>query len=263
MNGGESGQDRESGQQQVQQFQSHRLGPMRILASEMLHKEDLSQIVDCLRRTGLGERIGGGRSPVRIIELRSGVKVALKSYTRGGVLGWFVRHLYLGFGAPRGESELLRLRHLQELGIPVPEPLAAVTQGRRVYRTWLVTQYIENSVSLAALAATDEERARLAVRTLAGIFSTLVQSRVFHVDLHPGNVLVRDDDRVFVLDFDKAVDFRGSLNALRDGYLVRWRRACLKHGLPEFLSEELAAGLRHDFSRDAERVNSGCVSSPM
>lgn len=224
-------------------------GPMSILAVQSLDDRAVNQIVDMLRRKETGERIGGGRSPVRVISLASGGKVAIKSYTRGGVLGWFVRHLYIKFGQSRGESELYRLRRLQDMGIPVPDPIASVTQGSFLYRTWLITRYIECTSPLSTLSSVDEDRARAAVRTLASLLCRLVQERVFHVDLHPGNVLIRDDAAVFILDFDKAQDYRGALNALRDAYLIRWRRACLKHGFPEFLSEELAAGLRHDFSR--------------
>jgi hypothetical protein len=49
---------------------------------------------------------------------------------------------------------------------------------------------------------------------------------------------------VHVVDFDNARPFDGSERDLRDQYLRRWRRAVIKHNLPETLSELMAMELR-------------------
>jgi predicted unusual protein kinase regulating ubiquinone biosynthesis (AarF/ABC1/UbiB family) len=87
----------------------------------------------------------------------------------------------------------------------------------------------------------------MATKDLIDQVSTLIQNNIFHVDLHPGNVLVGRGGRVFLLDFDKARIARGNKNKLRDHYLSRWQRAVIKHGLPDMLSEMLAAGLDRDY----------------
>jgi 3-deoxy-D-manno-octulosonic acid kinase len=72
----------------------------------------------------------------------------------------------------------------------------------------------------------------------------LIEARICHVDLHPGNVLVDGDGRIYLIDFDKAFRFTGSDRELRDWYISRWRRAITKHGLPEVLGDALSTGLR-------------------
>ena len=67
--------------------------------------------------------------------------------------------------------------------------------------------------------------------------SILIKNKILHVDLHPGNVIVGNQNQVYLLDFDKASIFPGEKNALRSRYLRRWNRAIQKHGLPEILSE--------------------------
>lgn len=57
-----------------------------------------------------------------------------------------------------------------------------------------------------------------------------------------GNVLVYPEQSVYLIDFDKARHFKGSASDLRKAYICRWRRAVIKHGLPEVLSEYVSAG---------------------
>ena len=72
---------------------------------------------------------------------------------------------------------------------------------------------------------------------------TLVQNKILHVDLHPGNVIVDPEGKVYLLDFDKGRIFRGSRQRLQERYFARWKRAVIKHGLPAMLIECLQAGI--------------------
>jgi 3-deoxy-D-manno-octulosonic acid kinase len=74
--------------------------------------------------------------------------------------------------------------------------------------------------------------------------SRLIDNDIYHVDLHPGNVVVDREDRVFLVDFDKGYVFRGKKEKLRKKYLARWERAVRKHRLPIMLSEIMFSGLR-------------------
>ena len=60
---------------------------------------------------------------------------------------------------------------------------------------------------------------------------------MYHVDLHPGNILVTDNDQIFIIDFHKARMFNGSKQKLMNKYCARWKRAVKKHGLPEILND--------------------------
>ena len=64
----------------------------------------------------------------------------------------------------------------------------------------------------------------------------LINSGMHHVDLHPGNILVTDDEKIFIIDFHKAKMFKGSRKKLVNKYFSRWKRAVKKHGLPEILN---------------------------
>jgi 3-deoxy-D-manno-octulosonic acid kinase len=79
----------------------------------------------------------------------------------------------------------------------------------------------------------------------------LIEEGIYHVDLHPGNVLVDNNHNVYVIDFDKARCWTGPKNELRDLYLHRWRRAVIKHNLPETLSEIACLHLRYNFGKKA------------
>jgi 3-deoxy-D-manno-octulosonic acid kinase len=73
--------------------------------------------------------------------------------------------------------------------------------------------------------------------------SILIKNSILHVDLHPGNVIVDNQDRVYILDFDKGDIFSGNINKLKSRYLSRWNRAIQKHQLPEMLIELMCSAL--------------------
>ena len=73
--------------------------------------------------------------------------------------------------------------------------------------------------------------------------SKLIEHRILHIDLHPGNVIVDDKGRALIIDFDKGRFFNGSRDKLRNLYLQRWQRAVSKHGLPAMLNEMIWDGL--------------------
>lgn len=201
----------------------------------------------------------GKPSPSQVLGGRRGVvfgvvdeigSVVLKHYGRGGLLGRVLDAHFLRFGVSRCAQEFRLLVRLREAGIPVPEPIAYVTRGGFWYEAWLLTREIEGHQSFVQIARSEPDRIYSLMDEVVVAVKRLIQQRVFHVDLHPGNVLVGKDGKVYLIDFDKACNFCGARNSLRDMYLRRWRRAVLKHRLPEVLSEAFSAGLRHHFEED-------------
>ncbi len=188
-----------------------------------------------------------GRGTVTHGEIPGLGRVVVKRYHRGGLLGKVNRATHIRSGRVRSRAEFERLMYVRALGVAAPEPIGYVFTGFLLYNAWLIMREIENYQSLARMSTQEEDRARHYTELLAADISKLVEARMYHVDLHPGNVLIDGTGQRHIIDFDKAVDFYGSRNDLRDRYLVRWRRAVIKHSLPEFLSEILSAALRKHF----------------
>ncbi len=167
-------------------------------------------------------------------------RIVVKHYSRGGWLRHVVESLYLRCGKSRSEIEFEMLTRARAVGVSVPEPLVWADQGKFFYRAWLVTREIENKESLAELSLRNEDEAIAVLEKFTRQLNLLIEAGIFHVDLHPGNVILDPQGKVFILDFDKAEIFQGSADALRERYVRRWRRAVLKHELPESIAEHMS-----------------------
>jgi 3-deoxy-D-manno-octulosonic acid kinase len=178
----------------------------------------------------------GGRVTAWEHDITSFGTATIKEYRRGGLLRRVRRRHYLRFGPTRPEQELRMMRMARAAGVSVPEPILCLTRGMLVYRGWLATRRIEGH-TLAHLRSTDAATLGGAMTDVARQVRLLVGSRIAHVDLHPGNVMVDPEGRAYLLDFDKATVFPGPLRDLREQYYVRWKRAVEKHGLPWSLAE--------------------------
>lgn len=187
-----------------------------------------------------------GRGKIRTVINPTLGPLIIKTYCRGGVLGKVVRDSYLrgSLGLLRSEAEFVMLEHVRSLGVCAPEPILWAAKGWPLYRAWLVTREIANHQTLAEVALVDAPRAHALFEPLLVQVDLLIEHGVFHLDLHPGNVVVDDKDNVYLLDFDKARVVRCGIQTLRDRYLRRWRRAVIKHQLPEFLAALMCLGLR-------------------
>ncbi len=185
-----------------------------------------------------------GRFGVVLGSLSGMGKVAIKGYRRGGILRFFIRMRYLALGKSRAEQEFEFLERASEIGCSVPRPLISVSHGWPLQRTWLVMEAIESHSTLADISERDVSLLYRVMPQVAENIMKLIEQKIFHVDLHPGNVLIADSGKAYIIDFDKAGTFHKSRSLLRDKYLCRWRRAVIKHELPEVLSELLSAELR-------------------
>jgi 3-deoxy-D-manno-octulosonic acid kinase len=179
----------------------------------------------------------GGRTSITVARLQGIGSVVIKYYRRGGAIRYLIKKRYLKCGKTRCQIEYELLQKVRNLGINAPEPVAFAYRGRLFYQCWLVTREIKNHQTLAQLSRSNEEQARMALKEVIKQVSMLIKNKIFHVDLHPGNVIVDNRNQVYLLDFDKARIYPRGKNALKSRYLRRWNRAIQKHGLPEILRE--------------------------
>jgi len=211
-------------------------GSYRFESSFNLTDEHLTQLISIFKTpTQAADTTLEGRVSTAATRLTGIGPVIVKHYRRGGVLGHFVKRTYLKWGKTRGQAEYAHLRNARDLGISVPEPIACAYTGQLFYEAWLITREIANQQSLARLGSRDEVRTETAQKKLIDQIAILIDNGIYHTDLHPGNVLVDADNRIFIIDFDKAAYYGKSKNSLRRKYLQRWNRAVKKHSLPEIL----------------------------
>jgi len=192
-----------------------------------------------------------GRIQPHITFIEGFGRVVIKHYFRGGVLRRINRRTYLKIGKTRGETEFDMLNRVRRIGVNAPMPVAFGFRptARVFYHAWLATLEIAGAKPLADLSRSDPDRAMAALPSVAAQVGRLIEHRILHVDLHPGNILVDADGGVTLVDFDKArAGVRANIQAgVRAGiqgrrglaayYKRRWRRAVVKHGLPLFLHD--------------------------
>lgn len=177
----------------------------------------------------------GGRGSIKRINLEGAGPVVIKYNTRGGLVRLFVKRTYLRLGRTCNRIEFEQLINASKIGVNVPEPVAFATKGFLFYRGWLVLKEVKNSVTLASASLKSEARVSRLLNEIVRQITILINFGLYHVDLHPGNILVTDNDQIFIIDFHKARLFNGSKQKLLNKYCTRWKRAIKKHGLPEIL----------------------------
>ena len=178
-----------------------------------------------------------GRTSTTVARLEGIGSVVIKYYRRGGAIRYLIKQRYLKCGKTRCQIEYELLQKVRSLGINAPEPIAFAYRGRLFYQCWLVTREIKDHQTLVQISRSNKEQTRRAIKALVKQVSMLIKNKILHADLHPGNVIVDNQNQVYLLDFDKGSIFPGDKNVLRTRYLRRWNRAIQKHGLPEMLGE--------------------------
>jgi 3-deoxy-D-manno-octulosonic acid kinase len=201
----------------------------------------------CERQPSSSDAVLGGRKSVTVSHIDGIGSIVIKHYRRGGTMRHLINRRYLKLGTTRCRREFELLNTVRNLPINAPEPIAYVYRGKLFYRAWLITRQIPQAISLAHLATRQVSRAQRVMPSVIEQISILIQHRVVHADLHPGNVVVDKENRVFLVDFDKGYLFSGHSNKLRDRYLNRWQRSVIKHRLPSLLHDMLQAGLTKRF----------------
>ncbi|HTQ37092.1 MAG TPA: 3-deoxy-D-manno-octulosonic acid kinase [Steroidobacteraceae bacterium] len=166
----------------------------------------------------------GGRGTALVFEHR-GQRYVLRHYRRGGLAAFFSHddYLWLGESRARPVAELRVLLELHAAGLPVPAPVAArYLRSGATYRADLITLQLPGTYSLAARL--DQGELSLAGWQAVGrCIRRFHDHGLCHADLNAHNILLRNDEEVFLVDFDRARRRRPGL--WRDANLARLRRS--------------------------------------
>ncbi len=165
----------------------------------------------------------GGRAAAWFIRLGRRAAV-LRHYRRGGWAQRLLSDQYLWLGATRARSftEFSIMHAMWSSGLPVPQPLAAaVWRVGLLYRAALVTARIPDARPLAVISNAE-------VWFEAGrVIADMHDAGVWHADLNVFNLMVDDQLRVWLIDFDRARQGRMT-QALRAENLARLLRSLRK-----------------------------------
>lgn len=157
-----------------------------------------------------------------------GTTLALRHYHRGGLPARFVRdrYLWLGLEKTRPWREWHLLLELYRRGLPVPKPVAArVVRGGITYRADIVTEVVEAEPLANWLA-----KKRLSSASLEGLGACLRrfhEAGVYHADLNACNILLDDEGKVTLIDFDRG-ELRTPAVSWQQANLARLRRSLEK-----------------------------------
>jgi 3-deoxy-D-manno-octulosonic acid kinase len=168
-----------------------------------------------------------GRGAALVFE-QDGRHFVLRHYRRGGLVAkWSPdRYPWLGEDATRPLRELRLTMQLKAAGLPVPEAIGArfLREGN-FYRGDLITALLPDTRTLALRL----EEGDLSLRTWAEVGRCIRRFHDYglcHADLNAHNILLRGDEEVFLIDFD-----RGRLRnpgLWRDANLARLYRSLAK-----------------------------------
>lgn len=146
----------------------------------------------------------GGRGQALQLETPAGPAV-LRRYLRGGLVARISRDrfVFTGYERSRALREWRALILLGKRGLPVPRPLmASCERTGPFYRAAILTELIPGARSLAD-AAVDLTEGDW--RRLGGVLQNFFAAGMVHADLNARNILVDEDGRWFVIDFDRAL----------------------------------------------------------
>ena len=198
--------------------------------------EHLDKLVEFLRQPTVAESDPlNGRVLAKVVELPDWGSVVIKAYVRGGWMRYISHRRHLRSRESRAKKEFQLLQTLHDEGFPVPQPLAWAERGTLFVHKWLILTEVPEAQTLAQIARNDPDRARDVLPRVRELIRELIERRVHHVDLHPGNVLIDAESEVHLIDFDKGAVVTYTADDLRERYHRRWNRAIAKHDLPEVL----------------------------
>ncbi|MDJ0938503.1 MAG: 3-deoxy-D-manno-octulosonic acid kinase [Woeseiaceae bacterium] len=129
----------------------------------------------------------------------------LRHYMRGGMIGKLVRDHYFWTGedSTRCFAEWRMLAKMADFKLPVPRPAAArYVRSGPFYRCDIITLRLPNVRPLSEVIA-GTSRPPEFWSSIGAAIQTFHEAGVYHADMNAYNLQIDDNDRLWMLDFDK------------------------------------------------------------
>lgn len=152
-----------------------------------------------------------GRGTTWFIELGNKNWV-LKHYYRGGLIGKFNKDAYLFSNNEntRATKEFELLNQLRDLNLPAPKPIACrVIKSGLFYKADILTERVCNAQDLISLLIKQSVNPSL-WNNIGKTIKAFHDHNVYHHDLNIHNILIDDQDKVWLIDFDQGELRKGS-----------------------------------------------------
>lgn len=141
----------------------------------------------------------------------------LRHFRRGGLIGKCLddQYVFTGVSSSRPFEEFALLTHMRQQGLKVPLPIAAsIKRNGLIYRGDLITQAIPNSVDLHH-KLTRTALSQHCWRDIGKAMRKMHDCQVYHHDANVRNIMLDDQNQVWLIDFDRC--------AIKSGH--RWKLA--------------------------------------
>lgn len=151
-----------------------------------------------------------GRGTTWFVALNK-MDAALRHYRRGGLFGKIVKdhYIFTGWEKTRSYQEFQLLNTLIKAGVNVPKPIAArATKRTFCYQADLLSQKIPNAQDLVSILQ-EKSLSKEMYQKIGTEIDKMHTAQVNHTDLNIHNILIDDNDKVWIIDFDKCHQQQG------------------------------------------------------
>ena len=151
-----------------------------------------------------------GRGTTWFVELPS-MQAALRHYRRGGLFGKLVEdsYIYTGDESTRSYQEFELLNRLKEFGVNVPRPIAArAVKNGLIYTADLLSEKVPNARDLVAVLQ-ENTLPKEMYQKIGVEVRKMHAAQVNHTDLNIHNILIDEQGKVWIIDFDKCFQKQG------------------------------------------------------
>ena len=148
-------------------------------------------------------RSGRGQT---LLYSKDGRELVLRHYKRGGFFGKIVKDRFFIFenNAHRAFDEFKLLDYMLSRGLPVPKPVIA----RETRSTFSVTQDIVierlNGYKDLSYVISKRELTEAEYTNIGKTLSLFFKENILHTDLNIRNILINEEGKVAIIDFDKS-----------------------------------------------------------